>query len=233
LACRAGTYQRLAYERWLAALGEDDFARLLKAGEFSEVAQRAVSIEARTNLLFSFEKMALRDASKSPAGARLFATAPFEFLHGPDPDDHRFAGWCAAAAGSRRRQTRLLTWPLVMGFGFTAQPRLHFFSSRSWPGKPRDNLASFSDTTRDRSGRPIPVSWRLRNDLRELRLRDMINVQLFLWAAIRRISGLITMIAVARGAVHGPTCVASCSATAPIRGGITMLTGSLKLSLFL
>jgi len=68
-------YKWLAHERWLASLGQPDFEQLLEAGEFSEVAHRAVSIEARTNLLFSFEKMALRDAVKSPAGARAFATA--------------------------------------------------------------------------------------------------------------------------------------------------------------
>jgi hypothetical protein len=32
-----------------------------------------VAIESRTNLLFSFEKMALRDAVRTGAGARLFA----------------------------------------------------------------------------------------------------------------------------------------------------------------
>lgn len=35
----------------------------------------AVAIESRTNLLFSFEKMALRDAVRSPAGARVLAFA--------------------------------------------------------------------------------------------------------------------------------------------------------------
>src|SRR5689334_15794868 len=38
-------YKWLAHERWLAALGEHDFERLLGAGEFSEIAQRAVAIE--------------------------------------------------------------------------------------------------------------------------------------------------------------------------------------------
>ena len=39
---------------------------------------QAVAIEARTNLLFSFEKMALRDGIKSSAGARTFAQGLYD-----------------------------------------------------------------------------------------------------------------------------------------------------------
>ena len=65
-------YKQEAHERWAASLGEKDFRRLLKAGQFEEIARLAVGIESRTNLLFSFEKMALRDAVRlhRHAGAR-------------------------------------------------------------------------------------------------------------------------------------------------------------------
>src|SRR5688500_11535639 len=53
-----------AHERWEELLGRDEFRRLIRAGEFVEAASRAVKVESRTNLLFSFEKMALRDAVK-------------------------------------------------------------------------------------------------------------------------------------------------------------------------
>jgi hypothetical protein len=41
---------------------------------------RSIAIEARTNLLFSFEKMALRDAVKPVAGSRAFAQGLYDFL---------------------------------------------------------------------------------------------------------------------------------------------------------
>jgi hypothetical protein len=44
-----------------------------------------VRIESRTNLLFSFEKMALRDAIEDPAGAKAFATGLFEYVYGTGP----------------------------------------------------------------------------------------------------------------------------------------------------
>jgi len=43
---------------------------------------------------FSFEKMALRDAVKSGAGARMFATGLYDFLHGKGRMQERFERWC-------------------------------------------------------------------------------------------------------------------------------------------
>jgi len=51
-------------------LGFTEYRELLQKRKFTEIATRALKIEARTNLLFSFEKMAIRDALKSPTGAR-------------------------------------------------------------------------------------------------------------------------------------------------------------------
>ena len=67
------SYKERAHLEWQAELGAADFRKLLARGEFRQIADTAVRIESRTNLLFSFEKMALRDAVKTPAGARLFA----------------------------------------------------------------------------------------------------------------------------------------------------------------
>jgi hypothetical protein len=78
-------------------------------------------------MIFSFEKMALRDAIKSAGGARAFATGLYEFLHGRRSDEARFVGWCETVAALPRKQTRVLTWPLVTVFGFIAQPDKHIF----------------------------------------------------------------------------------------------------------
>src|SRR3954451_12382406 len=67
------SYKWAAHERWIELLDERQFQQLREARNFREIARRAVAIEARTNLLFSFEKMALRDAEKSEAGAEAFA----------------------------------------------------------------------------------------------------------------------------------------------------------------
>jgi len=83
-------YKATANEQWTKMLARAEYRSLLRAADFAEIAARAVRIESRTNLLFSFEKMALRDAIKSPAGARLFATSLFEFLHGSGAVERKF-----------------------------------------------------------------------------------------------------------------------------------------------
>ena len=69
------SYKWETHERWEEALNRGEFRRLLKKREYSEVAARAVRTEqrARHSMIFSFEKMALRDAVKSAAGAKVFA----------------------------------------------------------------------------------------------------------------------------------------------------------------
>ena len=75
-------YKWRAHQQWATALGPASFESLLGNGRAGEVAALAVSIESRTNLLFSFEKMALRDAVRSADGARIFAHGLHDFLHG-------------------------------------------------------------------------------------------------------------------------------------------------------
>src|SRR5690349_7529568 len=74
-------YKWAAHERWVESLGPSSFRDRLRRNEFAEIARDAVTIESRTNLLFSFEKMALRDAVRSPAGAQAFSEGLYELLH--------------------------------------------------------------------------------------------------------------------------------------------------------
>src|SRR3954465_14981857 len=94
------SYKWQTHERWQEALGQQIFRGLLKAGEYAEIAARAVRVEQRSrhSMIFSFEKMALRDAVKSKAGARDFATGLYEFLHGRGSDQARFEAWCDTVA---------------------------------------------------------------------------------------------------------------------------------------
>src|SRR5207253_691223 len=81
----------------------------------------------QSNVLFAFEKMALRDAVKTSEGARLFATGLYDFLHGRGNAGRKFEKWCGVVARLPRKQTRVLTWPVVTIFGFLAQPERHIF----------------------------------------------------------------------------------------------------------
>lgn len=178
-------YKRAAYEQWNESLNRAAFRSLLKRRKFSEIAALAVRIESRTNLLFSFEKMALRDGVKSEAGAQSFAEGLYDFLYGAGKPERKFERWCETLAGLPRKQTRVLTWTTATVFGFIAQPETHIFlkpnvtrnaareydfdfqynSHPSW--KIYTNLLEFAET--------------IRRDQSDLKPRDFIDLQSFIW----------------------------------------------------
>jgi hypothetical protein len=178
-------YKWSAHLAWESSLAKNQFQRLLNGGEFRQIAATAVRIESKTNLLFSFEKMALRDAVKSPAGAERFSHALYDLLHGSTPLEGRFSSWVEALELLPRRQTRVLTWPLATVFGFLAQPKTHFFLK---PVVTREAVSRYGETL-NYSSRPswtaynelIQFIGRVRGDIRDLRPRDMIDMQSFLW----------------------------------------------------
>ena len=174
-----------AHERWHAHLAPPRFRALLDEGRHREIADHAARVESRTNLLFSFEKMAFRDAVKGGDGAAAFAAGLYEFLYGAGDDRTRFERWCEVVASLPRRQTRVLTWPMVTVFGFIAEPARQIFLKPNvtrvaareygfeftYKSRPQwevyESLLRFADT--------------VRRDVRDLRPRDLIDIQSFIW----------------------------------------------------
>ena len=178
-------YKWEAHRRWAAELDRAQFQTLLKKRAYAEIAARSVRIESRTNLLFSFEKMALRDAVRTPTGAKAFAHGLYEFLYQSDNIEDRFTRWCDVIGSLPKKQTRVLTWPLVTVFGFLAQPDAHIFLK---PNVTRAAAEKYGFDFRYTSKRSWPVDANLlrfaaviRRDLRDLRPRDMIDIQSFIW----------------------------------------------------
>jgi hypothetical protein len=178
-------YKWNAHRRWRDVLSEATFRRLIQQRQFQQIASLAIGIESRTNLLFSFEKMALRDAVKPDQGARAFAEGLFALLYGREDPAAAFDRWSAVVADLPRRQTRVLTWPVTTVFGFLARPDRHFFLKPNVTRKAAEKYGSGFDYR----SRPNAVTYEsllalartVRKDLRDLRPRDMIDVQSFLW----------------------------------------------------
>jgi hypothetical protein len=178
-------YKWNAHLQWEEQLGREEFRSLLRRKQYEEIALHAVRIESRTNLLFSFEKMALRDAVKSKAGARTFAMGLWELLYGTGHLRKRFDNWVEAILSLPRKQTRVLTWPLATVFPFIAQPETHFFL------KPRVTQLAAEEYGYDfdYKSRPcgavymkvLEMAGSIKRDLRDMKPRDMIDVQSFLW----------------------------------------------------
>lgn len=178
-------YKLKAHEQWQESLNKSNFRSLLKDHRFEEVATEAIRIESRTNLLFSFEKMALRDAVRSGHGARIFAEELFELLHGRGSMATKFERWCEAVGRLPRRQTRVLTHPVVTVFPFIADPDNHIFLK---PNVTKEAARSYGYDFQYES----TPSWKIysqllefariiEEDLRAKGPRDMIDIQSFIW----------------------------------------------------
>ena len=178
-------YKWNAHVAWEAALSRDRFASLVAEKKWETIAREAIRIESRTNLLFSFEKMALRDGVRSRKGAEAFGRGLYALLHGEGAIEERFDAWCRVLAGLPRRQTRVLTWPVATVFGFLALPSLHFYLKPTVTRKAALEYGADFDYESRPSGvayrRVLDFATQVRGDLADLEPRDMIDIQSFLW----------------------------------------------------
>lgn len=178
-------YKWAAHEAWEQSLDRDTFRSMLRAQRHAEIAATAVRIESRTNLLFSFEKMALRDAVGAPDGAERFADGLYDWLWGPGSEEKRFEQWCDVVTGLPRRQTRVATWPVITVFGFIARPKVHLYLKPTVTRRAAEaygyDLEYSSRPGWDTYGDLLSFAKQVRRDLADVKPRDMIDVQSFLW----------------------------------------------------
>jgi hypothetical protein len=178
-------YKWDAHRSWVRSLGPDTLSSMVRSGQEADAATTAIRIESRTNLLFSFEKMAVRDAVSLPEGAKSLATGLHDWLHGRGSEKARFERWCRTVAELPRRQTRVATWPVVTVFGFVARPRTHIFLKPTvtrvaaerygfeFDYQSRPNWDTYSSLT--------DFAKAIRTDLADWHPRDMIDIQSFIW----------------------------------------------------
>jgi hypothetical protein len=178
-------YKWNAHVRWKELLNPARYRSLLEAGDYHTIASDAVKIEARTNLLFSFEKMALRDAVKSPEGAKLFSKALYTYVYDKQNRKQAFEEFATALASLPREQTRVLTWPLQTVFGFIGDPERHMFVKPrvtqvaaqkygfAFHYKPAPNWETYQSM--------LDFAEQVKRDVSDLGPRDMIDIQSFIW----------------------------------------------------
>jgi hypothetical protein len=178
-------YKWNAHIQWNEKLNKNEFGKLLAQKKYEEIAKRVVTIESKTNLLFSFEKMAFRDAVKTPASAHLFAKGLFDYIYGKGSIEPRFTSFRDILASLPVKQTRVLTWPLITVLGFIADPTYHIFL------KPVVTRRAAEKYQYDFFYKPAP-NWKtyqslldfaelIRKDAEQLHPKDMIDLQSFIW----------------------------------------------------
>jgi hypothetical protein len=178
-------YKWRAHQDWQWVLNRKAYQRKLSQGKFLEIGREAIRIESRTNLLFSFEKMAIRDALKVERGARAFVEGLYALLYGTASLQTKFNHWCEVIKTLPRKQSRVLTWPLATVFGFIAQPKSHIFLK---PTVTRHAARIYGFDFRYRSEPSwetycslLACAHEIGHHLYDLRPRDLIDIQSFIW----------------------------------------------------
>jgi hypothetical protein len=97
----------------------------------------------------------------------------------------RFERWIETVAELPRKQTRVLTWPIATVFGFIALPEEHVFLK---PNVTRRAARAYGYEFRyasrpnwDTYANLLDFAATVRRDLADLRPRDMIDIQSFIW----------------------------------------------------
>jgi hypothetical protein len=129
--------------------------------------------------------MAIRDAIKPKEGAEGFATGLYDFLHGRGSVEARFERWVQCVGTLPRKQTRVLTWPVVTVFGFIAQPDTHIFLKPMVTKAAADEYDfSFiygSRPTWETYNSLLEFGAQVNRDMKDLKPRDLIDAQGFIW----------------------------------------------------
>jgi len=178
-------YKWDAHRAWEEVVGAKGLKARMAAGDYDDLARAIVRIESRTNLLFSFEKMAVRDAISTPAGAKTFVDGLADWLEGRGSEAARFERWCEAVDALPRRQTRVRTWPVTTVFGFIAKPQTHIFLKPTVTKRAAEAFGfDFEYHSRpqwETYANLLAFAGDVRETLADWRPRDMIDIQSFIW----------------------------------------------------
>ncbi len=179
------TYKWEAHKLWMELLCAKEFERLLLRGDLADIATRALQVESRTNFLFSFEKMALRDALRTGDGARIFAEGLYNLLYERGPISERFIAWIVSVFELPRKQSRVASWPIVTFFPFIAQPAKHIILKPTAMRVAADALGYDFDYSSKPSYRTYESLLDFANltkaGISDLKPQDYHDVQSFLW----------------------------------------------------
>lgn len=174
------TYKVKAHTLANELLGSQVFGDLLAGEEYEEICRRLLKISNATNLIFPNEKMALKDGLKSQSAQKTFAQAMFALLYGDEDLEMRFDSLSKVLD-----EIGAAKWTVATYFLFIMRPDMYMFVKPTITQyasdlcgfeinyKPQLNWLTYNSVLR--------FSNYLMSEISELKPRDMIDVQSFMW----------------------------------------------------
>ena len=180
-------YKWDAHLQWNKTLSGAAGKHLLAANNIEEMVRRAQSVEARVNLLSIFEKAALRDGLKDKAAAQVFFETLFDLLASPEPSEERFNSYLSAVEclPVRKDGHPVARWPATTILPFLARPDCFMFLKPEATKECAELLGFELNYRTDPNWftykKLLEMCEILREHLKPLKPRDMIDLQSFIW----------------------------------------------------
>ncbi|MCB9636898.1 MAG: hypothetical protein H6721_32725 [Sandaracinus sp.] len=179
-------YKWAAHQRFVEVLGDGQLETLLDGGQVGEAATRAMTVVNATNLLASFETIALKDALEDETAAKRYLRALAELLARPTIDATGFEAYLRAFLElPRRGNARVHTWPVCTALPYLAQPNrfIHLKPAETKKAAARLAFDLRYDATPNWTTyqRLLDFAELYRAGLADLGCEDMIDVQSFIW----------------------------------------------------
>lgn len=173
-------YKERAHALATALLGKETFANLLSDNDCHEITKRALKVVNATNLIFPNEKMALKDGLAESGAQIRFSASLFSLLYGKDTTEQRFTDFF-----STLENIGAAKWTTASYFPFIAQPSIYMFVKPTITQhsaelcrfeinySPHLNWLTYKSI--------LEFSEYLLTAISDLKPRDMIDVQSFMW----------------------------------------------------
>lgn len=181
-------YKVTACQQFQHHLSKPDFTSRLNNERYDDICQDALKIVSamnkETEFISRFEVSALSKGLKSEANKKLFSECLYALLYSEETLEDRFKGFCDCLS-----QMNAAKWPIATYFGFIAFPAEQMFFKPDVTKK----AANACDFDLSYSTEPNWLTYRkllefsnfLFKQLKDLKPKDMIDVQSFIWSAIK------------------------------------------------
>lgn len=177
-------YKVDAHKLMASNLDEKSFTSMLVSNEHSEICKRALQVVHKTNLIFPNEMMSLRDGLNTDAGKKLFSESLYSLLYGRGELEHRFENFSDCLLEMNAAKWTVLTYFLFMAF-----PESYMFLKPTVTQEAAEvcgfELNYRSELNWLTYAKLMEFSQYLFNALAELKPRDMIDIQSFIWCAAK------------------------------------------------
>jgi hypothetical protein len=169
-----------AHELALSLLGPEQLDGLLGQKDYEEICKRALKVVNATNLIFPNEKLALRNGLKDPKNMEVFSENLYQLLYGKEDLKERFISFARTLEGIKAAK-----WTTLSYFLFIVFPDRYIFL------KPIVTQLAAEISAFEINYRP-DLNWRTYQSvldfseyfwsgLKDLKPRDMIDIQSFMW----------------------------------------------------